>query len=80
VFLKADANGPNWTDERIAETFPYRMQAVEQIHQHLVERGFRETPDSAKGKDPPTAKLLTGEQEAKIIVMRLSPAPKGYAN
>jgi hypothetical protein len=56
------------------------MQAVEQIHQHLVERGFRETPDSAKGKDPPTAKLLTGEQEAKIIVMRLSPAPKGYAN
>jgi hypothetical protein len=80
VLLTADANNSNWSDERIAETFPYRIQAVEQIHQHLVERGFRETPDSAKRKDPPTPKLLTGEQEAKIIAMRLGPAPQGYAN
>jgi hypothetical protein len=27
-----------------------------------------------------SAKLLTGEQEAKIIAMRSGPAPKGYAN
>ena len=80
VLLKADANGPNWTDERIAEAFSCRVQTVEQIRQRLVERGFRETLDGAKRKDPPTAKLLTGEQEAKIIAMRLGPAPKGYAN
>ena len=36
--------------------------------------------DGAKRQDPPTPKLLTGEQEAKIIAMRLGPAPKGYAN
>jgi Homeodomain-like domain len=80
VLLKADANGPNWTDERIAEAFSCRVQTVEQIRQRLVERGFRETLDGAKRKDPPTPKLLTGEQEPKTIAMRLGPAPEGYAN
>ena len=28
----------------------------------------------------PPQKLLDGEQEAKIIAMRLGPPPKGYAN
>jgi homeodomain-containing protein len=80
VLLKADADGPNWTDERIAEAFSCRVQTGEQIRQRLVERGFQETLNGAKRKDPPTAKLLTGEQEAKIIAMRLGPAPNGYAN
>jgi Homeodomain-like domain len=80
VLLKADADGPNWTDERIAEAFSCRVQTIEQIRRRLVERGFRETLDGAKREDPPTPKLLTGEQEAKIIAMRLGPAPKGYAN
>jgi hypothetical protein len=80
VLLKADANGPNWTDERIAEAFFCRVQTVEQIRQRLVERGFRETLDGANRKDPPTPKLLSGEQEAEIIAMRLGPPPKGYAN
>jgi hypothetical protein len=80
VLLKADANGPNWTDERIAAAFSCRVQTIEQIRQRLVERGFREVLDGAKRQDPPTPKLLSGEQEAKIIAMRLGPAPKGYAN
>jgi hypothetical protein len=76
VLLKADANGPNWTDERIADAFSCRAQTVEQIRQSLVERGFRQTLDGAKRKNPPTAKLLNGEQEARIIAMRSSPARK----
>src|SRR6516225_690049 len=36
VLLKADANGPNWTDERIAEAFSCRVQTIEQIRQRLV--------------------------------------------
>ena len=31
VLLKADANGPNWTDERIVEAFSCRVQTIEQI-------------------------------------------------
>ena len=80
ILLKADANGPNWTDARIAEAFSCRIQTVEFNRQRLVERGFRETLDGAKREKPPVEKLLTGEQEAKIIAMRLGSPPKGYAN
>jgi hypothetical protein len=80
VLLKADVEGPNWTDRQIAEAFSCRTKTVENIRQRLVERGFEETLQGAKRTTPPVAKLLDGEQEAKIIAMRLGPPPKGYAN
>jgi hypothetical protein len=80
VLLKADADGPCWTDQRIAEAFSCRIQTVEKIRQRLVERGFRETLDGAPRQKPPTEKLLRGDQEARVIALRLSPPPKGYAN
>jgi hypothetical protein len=80
ILLKADAEGPNWTDRRIAEAFSCRSKTVENVRQRLVERGFEETLSGAKPTTPPTNKLLDGEQEAKIIATRLGPPPKGYAN
>jgi len=80
ILLKADADGPNWTDRRIAEAFCCRVQTVEKIRQRLVERGFQETLNGVKRERPPTEKLLGGEQEARVIAMRLGPPPKGYAN
>jgi hypothetical protein len=80
VLLKADADGPNWTDERIAEAFSCRTRTVEMIRQRLVERGFEETLHRVERAQPPVAKLFTGEQEARIIATRLGPPPKGYAN
>ena len=50
------------------------------IRQRFVECGFQETLDGKKRANPPTEKLLDGEQEAKIIATRLGPPPKGYAN
>lgn len=80
ILLKADADGPAWSDSRIAEAFGCRRQTVEMIRQRLVETGFQEALDGKKRADPPTPKLLDGEQEAKIIATRLGPPPKGYAN
>jgi hypothetical protein len=80
ILLKADVNGPAWSDSRIAEAFSCRRQTVERIRQRLVECGFQETLDGKKRPDPPTEKLLDGEQEARIIATRLGPPPKGYAN
>jgi len=80
ILLKADADGPNWTDQRIAEAFGCRVQTVEKIRQRLVERGFAETLHGVKRDKPPTAKLLNGEQEARLIAMRLGAPPAGYAN
>ena len=79
ILLKADVEGPNWTDRQIAEAFLCRTKTVENIRQRLVERGFEETLNGAKRTTPPT-KLLDGEQEAKIIATRLGSPPKGYAN
>lgn len=80
ILLKADANGPGWTDAWIAEAFGCRTKTVENIRQRLVENGFRQTLDGKKRQQPPTEKLLDGEQEAKIIATRLGSPPKGYAN
>ena len=80
ILLKADADGPSWTDERIAEAFSCRTRTVEKIRQRLVERGFEETLHRIERAQPPVAKLLTGDQEARIIATRLGPPPKGYAN
>jgi len=40
VLLAADADGPNWTDKRIAEAYTCRTKTVENIRQRLVSEGF----------------------------------------
>ena len=35
VLLKADVNGPAWTDRQISEAFGCRTKTVENIRQHL---------------------------------------------
>ena len=80
ILLKADADGPNWTDERIADAFSCRIRTVEKIRQRLVERGFEDTLHRVERAQPPVEKLLTGDQEARIIATRLGSPPKGYAN
>ena len=80
VLLKADADGPGWTDARIAEAFDCRTKTVENIRQRLVRDGFESALNGKQRESPPRAKLLDGEQEAKLIAMRLGSPPKGFAN
>ena len=80
ILLKADANGPDWTDAKIAEAFSCRTKTVENIRQRLVMDGFEQALNGKKRASPPVKKLLTGDQEAQIIAMRLGSPPKGYAN
>src|SRR5512145_3238875 len=80
VLLKADADGPGWTDARIAEAFGCRTKTVENIRERFVTEGFQITLDSQPRLKPPCPKLLDGEQEAKVIALRLGPPPPGFAN
>ena len=80
ILLKADADGPGWTDRQIADAFNCRTKTVENVRQHLVERGFEQTLDGIRRSKPPTPKRLDGEQEAKVIATRLGRPPAGYAN
>jgi hypothetical protein len=79
ILLKADADGPNWTDARIADAFNCRTKSVEYIRERLVTDGFEITLDG-KPKSRVRGKVLDGEQEAKIIALRLGQPPKGFAN
>lgn len=80
ILLKADADGPNWTDEAIAEAFLCRTQTVANIRQRCVTEGFEVALQGRKRVNPPSPKRLNGEQEAKVIALRLGPPPKGFAN
>jgi transposase len=80
ILLKADGDGPAWTDKQIAEAFSCRTKTVENIRQRFVQEGFEAALERKERQTPPTQKLLDGEQEAKIIATRLGPPPEGYAN
>ena len=80
ILLKADVRGPSWTDQRIAEAFNCRTRTVERLRQRLVEQGFEEALHRVERKEPPVAKLLTGDQEARVIATRLGSPPQGYAH
>ena len=80
ILLKADAEGPAWTDQQIAEAFSCRTKTVENVRQRFVEKGFEGTLERKKSQTAAAKKLLDGEQEARVIATRLGPPPKGYAN
>lgn len=80
ALLKADANGPNWTDREIAEAYGCRIKTVENIRQRLVTEGFQIALNGKKRETPPTLKKLDGKQEALVIAQRLGPTPKGFAH
>ena len=56
VLLKAD--GPGWTDVRIAEAFDCRTKTVENIRQRLVQDGFELALNGKQRESPPRAKVL----------------------
>lgn len=80
ILLKADVNGSNWTDERIAEAFLCRVTTVHNVRRQLVTEGFERVLNRKKRKSPPRKKILDGEQEAKLIALRLGPPPKGFGS
>jgi hypothetical protein len=80
ILLKADADGPAWTDKQIAQAFDCRTRTVENIRQRLVTEGFETTLCGKRPETPPRQPVFNGEQEAKVIALRLGPPPKGFAN
>lgn len=80
IFLKADADGPRWSDVKIAEAFNCRAQTIENVRKRLVVEGFELALDGKKRPEPPTPCKLDGEAEAKLIAMRLGKPPAGYGH
>ena len=75
ILLKADKG---WTDTKIAEALDCRVNTVENLRKRFVEMGFEQTLERKKRATPPVEKILDGQQEVKIISMRLGDPPKGF--
>jgi hypothetical protein len=78
ILLKADADGPSWTDARIAEAFSCRVQTIENLRKRLITEGFEMALNGKERTTSPTPPLLDGEGEAKLIALRLGKPPAGY--
>ena len=80
ILLKADADGPAWTDSQVAEAFDCRVQTVENLRKRLVTEGFEVALEGRKRLEPPTPPKLDGQAEAKLIALRLGKPPSGYGH
>src|SRR3990167_302497 len=80
VMLKADVNGTSWIDQKIAEAFDCTIKTVENIRERLVTEGFEIALNGKQPPNPPRSKILSGEQEAQLIAMRLGSSPSGYGS
>ena len=80
ILLRADADGPKWTDRRIAEAYGCRTKTVENIRQRFVLEGFAAALARKRAAAPPVPKLLDGKREAQVIALRLGAPPPGYAD
>ena len=79
ILLKADANGPNCADVMIAKAFDCSIRTLKYLRERLVTEGFEIALDG-QPKSRVRGNALDGEQEAKIIALRLGEPPRGCAN
>jgi len=80
ILLRADIDGPNWSDAKIAEALSCRTQTIENVRRRLVTEGLDAVLNRKKRETPPRPKILDGKQEAEIIALRLGKPPTGFAN
>jgi len=77
ILLKAEVDGPHWTDQDIADTFFCPRQCVENLRKRLVTEGFDIALHGKKRVQPSRRKILDGKQEADVIALRMSEPPAG---
>lgn len=79
VLLKIDADGPKWSDRQAAEAFGCSERTVFGIRQRLVVEGLKPALERKKREHPPTAALLDGAKEARLVQIACSKPPQGRA-
>ena len=76
ILLKADADGPNWSDEQVAALAQVSLSTVHRVRQRCVEEGLEQ---AMKRKPSPQRQYrkLDGTQEAKLVAVACSQPPAG---
>ena len=76
ILLKADANGPAWTDERIGEAFEVSTATVARERRRFCEEGLEVALMPMKPARP-RRPVLDGRAEAHLIALACSDPPEG---
>ena len=78
MVLKADVDGPGWSDPKIGEAFDVGLSTLHRLRQRLVEAGL----EAALSRRPSTQQRvpkLDGAKEARLIAIACSSPPEGRA-
>jgi transposase len=79
ILLKADASGPAWTDEAIAEAFSVHEHTVRNVRERFVEHGMDAAIERKKQDAPSRKPILDGEKQAHLLAIACSQPPQGHA-
>ena len=78
ILLKADASGPNWPDEKIAETLGCHVKSIPAIRERFVMQGLDAAVGRKPLKNPPRERILDGQKEAHLIALSCGKPPEGF--
>ena len=78
ILLKADASadGPDWSDDQIAEGLEVGRATVERVRKEFVEEGLEAALERRKPRRQ-YQRRLDGDGEAHLIALACSQAPQG---
>lgn len=79
MLLMADADGPGWSDEKIAEGLRVSVGQCEHLRKRFVEQGLEACLQRKTQERPSVEPKFDGEKEARLIALACSKAPDGYA-
>jgi len=77
ILLKADADGPAWSNQRIAEAFGVHCNTVGNVRKRFVLQGLEAALGRKKQSRPSRPQKLDAEGEKKLIAVCKSPPPAG---
>ena len=78
ILPRSNVNGEAWRDGRIAEAYGCTPHTVASVRRRFAEQGF-ESALERRRQCRTRPKALDGEQEARVVALRLGPPPAGYA-
>jgi len=79
ILLKTDRDGPNWTDEDIAEAFGVHTSTVRSVRERFVNEGLESTLHRKEQTNPRRERILDGAKEARLIAAACGSPPDGRA-
>ena len=79
ILLKADGNGPNWTDAQIADAFGCHEKTAYNVRKRFATGGRLAALERKPQSRPSHVRKLDGSGEARLVALACSDPPEGFA-